>query len=343
MSDSTTDIRARLCPQLFISEGIDETTDSVRVEVVKPYRALSFDSERCENDPENDTMKIQVQPNITGVNYYTSLTALNAEAELRLPLSLDYALKTRLTETDTFYVETLIDIPNILPSGLFCKSIQKVPVIRTIHTAPTARSFPTDTVVYCGPGSGSILNQGDVFTVDPGPLDANGIPVRQDTYSWDFTFVDAGGTRVVRDTVNTQSFAVDPWRMDVTRGGSYYKISVDVQTDEGCEFNPGTVTDIYIKVLDDCTVGLQESGQLGALDIFPNPVSDVLTINQSSVEIYNGSIFLLSAEGRLIESLEELTFGQLNQQIDMSKLPKGVYFIKIETDKGTTVRKVVKS
>ncbi|MDB4060612.1 choice-of-anchor J domain-containing protein [Vicingaceae bacterium] len=344
LSDSTTDIRARICPQLFISEGIDETTDSVRVDVIKPYRALSFDTERCENDPVNDTIKIQVQSNITGVNYYTSLTALNAEAELKLPLSLDYALKTRLSETDTFYLETLIDIPNILPSGLFCKSIQKVPAIRTIHTAPTASSFPTDTVVYCGPGSGSILNQGDVFTVDRGPLDANGIPVRQDTYSWDFTLVDGnGGTRAVLDSVNTQSFAVDPWRMDVNRGGSYYKISVDVQTDEGCEFNPGTLTDIYIKVLDDCTVGLQESDQLGSLEIFPNPVSDVLTINQSSVEIYNGSIFLLSAEGRLVESFEELTFGQLNQQIDMSKLPKGVYFIKIETDKGTTVRKVVKS
>jgi hypothetical protein len=34
----------------------------------------------------------------------------------------------------------------------------------------------------------SILNQGDVFTVDNEPLDANGIAVRQDTYSWDFYF-----------------------------------------------------------------------------------------------------------------------------------------------------------
>ena len=346
LTDSTTDIRSRICPQLFISEGIDETTDSVRIEVIKPYRALTFAGERCENDRTLDTVKIQVQSNITGVNYYTSLTALDIEGEFRLPLdvSLDFPLKTRLTETDTFYVETLIDIPDILPSGLFCKSIQKVPAIITIHSAPTVNSFPRDTVVYCGPGSGSILNQGDVFTVDNGPLDANGIPVRQDTYSWDFTFVDQNGNpQVVLDSVNTQSFAVDPWRMNVSRGSSYYKLSVDVQTDEGCDFTAGTLTDIYIKVLDDCTVGLQESDQLGTLEIFPNPVSDVLTISQSSVEIYNGSIFLLSAEGRLVESLEELTFGQLNQQIDMSKLPKGVYFIKIETDKGTTVRKVVKS
>jgi hypothetical protein len=58
---------------------------------------------------------------------------------------------------------------------------------------------------------------------------------------------------------------------------------------------------------------LQESDQLGTLEIFPNPVSDVLTISQSSVEIYNRSIFLLSAEGRMVESFEALTFVQLNQ------------------------------
>jgi hypothetical protein len=174
-------------------------------------------------------------------------------------VSLDFPLKTRLTETDNFYVETLIDIPNILPSGLFCTSIQKMPDIRTIHIAPKVGSFPTDRVFYCDPegtivngrigfylasgvttsavtgigtgldvnitsvqaksgavisfevsklglnykdgdvvmiaqaGSGlnatfkvntsSTLNQGDVFTVDNGPLDANGIPVRQEAYS----------------------------------------------------------------------------------------------------------------------------------------------------------------
>lgn len=69
----------------------------------------------------------------------------------------------------------------------------------------------------------------------------------------------------------------------------------------------------YSSNLDDCAVGLQESDQLGTLEIFPNPVSDVLTISQSSVEIYNRSIFLLSAEGRMVESFEALTFVQLNQ------------------------------
>lgn len=338
--DSTTDLRSRVCPQLFVREGIDETTDSVRVEVLKPYRAIAFGGERCENERTPDVITVQVQPNITGVNYYRNPNATQPEAEIKVaPFS--YALKEQLTETDTFYVETLIEVPDIAPNGLFCKSLQKVEVDRIINSKPTISSFPkiSDTTVYCGPGSGSILEQGDVFYVD---LEVG----RQDTYSWDIYLADASHNRTLlkADTVNTQSFAVDPWRMDVNRNGSYYILDVDVQTDAGCLFDATENTEIYFRVLDDCTVSLDDvEDEMGKLSVFPNPVSDVLTITQSSIETFNGSIFLLSAEGRLIESFEELTFGQLNHEINMSKLPKGVYFVKIETDNGTIVHKVVKS
>jgi hypothetical protein len=92
--DSTSDFRARTCVQLFTSEGIDETSDSVRIEVLKPYRAQALAGERCENDRTQDTVKVQVQSNITSVNYYTSHTALDIEGEFRLPqdVSLDFPL-----------------------------------------------------------------------------------------------------------------------------------------------------------------------------------------------------------------------------------------------------------
>lgn len=94
----------------------------------------------------------------------------------------------------------------------------------------------------------STLNQGDVFTVDNGPLDANGIPVRQEAYSQGFNFANQNGNpQIGRDTVNTQSFAVDLLRMDVTRGCSYYKLYVDVSTNFGCVFDDTTLTDIFIK------------------------------------------------------------------------------------------------
>lgn len=359
--DTTTDIRVRMCPALFVSEGIDETSDSVRVEVLKPFRATGIGVERCENDSTPDIINVQVQPNISEVNYYRLMqTELDfrdsSDYRSRRPemvtttFPYEYELMDQLqVPGDTFVVETVIEYPNFKPKPLRCysrASFDTTHVRNVVHTKPVVGTFPRDTVVYCGPGSGSILAQGDIFRVDPGPVDANGIPIRQDTYSWSLFLNDGQGgiDTVGLDSVNTQSFAIDPWRMNVTRGASYYRLSIDVTTDAGCEFDDTTLTDIYIKVLDDCTVGIKESnGVLGELEVFPNPVSDVLTINQSSVETFNGSIFLISAEGKLIESFEELTFGQLNHKIDMTKLPKGVYFIKIETDQGTTVHKVVKS
>ena len=348
--DSTSDFRARTCLELFTSEGIDETSDSVRIEVLKPYRAQAFGGYRCENDPIKDTVRVILAPNISGVNYYdVDPSNRNPVLPPVLPIATSitapysYNMKQRMVRTDTFYVETFIDYPNILPKGLFCvvKPIGIipgiVPVERIIAKKPVLPFTTYSDTTFCGPGSGSILDQGAIFYV---ALDSG----RQDIYNWTFTYPAEFGGRIVDDTVTTSSFAVDPWRMNVNKApNSVYTLSVDVVTDSNCRIDPGAKNSIIIKVLDDCTVGIEESGLFQEFEIYPNPVSDVLTVSHTSIDIFNGSIYLVSIEGRLIESFEKLTFGQLSQEIDMSSLPKGVYFIKIKTDKGTIVQKIVKS
>jgi hypothetical protein len=350
--DSTSDFRARTCVQLFTSEGIDETSDSVRIEVLKPYRAQAFGGSRCKNDPEQDTIRVILAPNISGVNYYDADPSnrnpvlppiLPIATSITAPYFYNLKPSQRMARTDTFYVETFIAYPNILPEGLFCvvKPVGVipgiVPVERIISTIPILPFTQVDTLVFCGPGSGSILGQGAILYV---ALDSG----RQDTYNWTFTYPAEFGGRVVDDTVRTSSFAVDPWRMNVNKApNSVYALSIDVVTDSNCRISAGTDSTIIIKVLDDCTVGIEESGLFKEFEIYPNPVSDVLTVSHTSVDVFNGSIYLVSMEGKLIESFEELTFGQLSQAIDMSRLPKGVYFVKIETDRGVIVQKVVKS
>jgi hypothetical protein len=348
--DSTSDFRARTCVQLFTSEGIDETSDSVRIEVLKPYRAQAFGGYRCENDPIKDSVKVILAPNISGVNYYAADPSnRNPVLPPILPIATIitapyyYDLKQRMVRTDTFYVETFIAYPNILPDGLLCVvkpagSIPGiVPVERVIATLPVLPFTLEETLEFCGPGSGSILEQGRIVSVDL-------VPFRRDTYSWTFEYPGELGGRVVADTVTTSSFAIDPWRMNVNKSpNSFYTLSVDVVTDSNCRISAGTDSTIFIKILEDCTSGMEESGLFKEFEIYPNPVSDVLMVSHTSVDFFNGSIYLVSMEGKLIESFEELTFGKLNQAIDMSRLPKGVYFIKIETDKGVIVQKVVKS
>ena len=71
------------------------------------------------------------------------------------------------------------------------------------------------------------------------------------------------------------------------------------------------------------TVGTNENADL-ALDIFPNPVHDVLTFRNLQGK---QTISIYALDGRLIKSFE--AFG--NQFIDISALPVGLYLVKTQT------------
>lgn len=70
-------------------------------------------------------------------------------------------------------------------------------------------------------------------------------------------------------------------------------------------------------------------------NFYPNPIEDYLHIvtneNINKIEVYN-------IMGALV--LEEM---QISDKIDLSQLNGGVYFVRINTDKGTIVKRIVKS
>jgi len=70
--------------------------------------------------------------------------------------------------------------------------------------------------------------------------------------------------------------------------------------------------------------------------IYPNPVKDkmLITLNEKA------TLEFLNAEGQLVKSLRTEA-GQ--NSIDASDLAKGIYFVKMITEKGTTVKKFVKA
>ena len=64
-------------------------------------------------------------------------------------------------------------------------------------------------------------------------------------------------------------------------------------------------------------------------------MKDVLNLNIPSDSILKGAkVFDMTGK--------EVNVNLSNNQLNMSKLPKGVYLVKFETDKGTIVKKVVK-
>lgn len=103
---------------------------------------------------------------------------------------------------------------------------------------------------------------------------------------------------------------------------------------------PYAFTTCTTNIILDCansTVGINDAINLPSFTIYPNPASEFITIETS--EFNSGtSIQIMDLTGKIIksESLQSNT-----QQLDVSHLSKGLYFIKIQNNKGLyTVKKI---
>lgn len=103
--------------------------------------------------------------------------------------------------------------------------------------------------------------------------------------------------------------------------------------DQGAELFNRHISNFVVK---ESTITSIENQEKGKLNIYPNPVKDVLNIKSeeaiSSVEIFTtvGALVLKD----VVEESEKA--------IEMSHLPKGMYILKVKTEAGTTTRKVKK-
>ncbi len=105
------------------------------------------------------------------------------------------------------------------------------------------------------------------------------------------------------------------------------------QTVDGCESAQSEGVDIANTAVIDETLD-------AAITIFPNPVSDVLSIKISTADFRNLTLSLIDVTGRLIQS-ENVTNSEM--QLNMRKLSSGVYIVKIESEEGgIAVREIVK-
>jgi hypothetical protein len=81
-----------------------------------------------------------------------------------------------------------------------------------------------------------------------------------------------------------------------------------------------------------------DAAAIAAISVAPNPTDGLLFINSPNSII--NTITLIDTRGRLVRNLKNID--GLNSTIDISVLDSAVYFLKIETEKGTLVRKVMK-
>ena len=106
-----------------------------------------------------------------------------------------------------------------------------------------------------------------------------------------------------------------------TESGTYTYIS---ETINGCD-------SIVTLILTVKTIGIESANELDALTFYPNPTSGTITFNSTDIR----KVEVMDAMGRMVAVYND------SYIIDLSKLSKGYYTLRVTTDRGVAIRKVV--
>ena len=106
----------------------------------------------------------------------------------------------------------------------------------------------------------------------------------------------------------------------------------------------GTLMGTYLFIDDvsvvDCTVGINEiESYKNKIKLMPNPTNSELRIENAELKIKNMEITDVLGNVVLIESVKS---DEKNIKINVSNFTKGVYFVKVFSDKGIAIKKFVK-
>ena len=95
----------------------------------------------------------------------------------------------------------------------------------------------------------------------------------------------------------------------------------------------------FISILAQWGVNIDEYSQNTNVNVYPNPANDKIYIESQThiltIEIYD-------IYGR-VQNLRNSETQELRSSIDISNLKSGIYFIKINTDEGNIVKRIIKN
>lgn len=194
------------------------------------------------------------------------------------------------------------------------------------------------------------LNDGMGFTVDLGGLSytatsievttANDFEVR-DPVGYEvfgsndgitYTSIASGDIPCISDRLFTRTF-------DFVNDISYMHYRVDYT--DACDPTGGTgipsiqvaETQLYETIL-----GINDNTLFTPFTLYPNPVTDILTIETPTASTVQTELFDIN--GRLL--LTKKFTSEENLQLNLSAYRTALYFIKIKTEQGTVIKRVVK-
>jgi hypothetical protein len=110
------------------------------------------------------------------------------------------------------------------------------------------------------------------------------------------------------------------------------------------QFSPKVALSIYTE---DKSIpeGVKEYNNDGSqiFGVYPNPARDKVAINLSLDKSQNGQLNIFDVQGKMVDNIFNGKFseGKTNYEIPLNKYQDGVYFVKLETENDTYVKKLI--
>jgi hypothetical protein len=118
---------------------------------------------------------------------------------------------------------------------------------------------------------------------------------------------------------------------------NWTKNGIEVSTSSSYSFT--VAEDVELIANFESEVGIGNVEYDDVVKIFPNPTNGEFKVQSSKFEVLRIEIF--DVMGREVQSSE--TLNTKHETLNISYLPAGIYFVRIQTDKGVITRKVVKN
>ena len=84
----------------------------------------------------------------------------------------------------------------------------------------------------------------------------------------------------------------------------------------------------------------ENNGKEISLNIYPNPVDQILNIVIDTEDFPDGKIYIYDINGKIIVSINNLSY---TNSLDVSAYPDGIYFLKIEVNGKYSDWKIIKN
>jgi hypothetical protein len=89
------------------------------------------------------------------------------------------------------------------------------------------------------------------------------------------------------------------------------------------------------------TTSINEQNLDGIIELYPNPTNGIINISIDNDKYSEGRLEVFNSISNLVY-IEEIQSSEKSvYKIDLSNLPKGIFFVKISNDEGTNVKKVI--